>query len=89
MVDPGLIIRDLKGKFSGMADKFSPKEYATMIDFIDYAHGAKNVSFEDSVRLEEAAQKFLSDQGVKIPSTRAKLRDAVQKIIDEANFPTK
>jgi hypothetical protein len=88
-VDPGQIIRDLKGKFAGYADKFSEKEYNTMIDFIDYSHGAKNVPFEDSVKLEEAAQKFLSDQGVKIPSTRAKLRDAVQKIIDNTNFPSR
>ena len=87
MVDPNFILRDLKGKFAGMADKFSDKEYNTMIDFLDYAHGSKTVSFDEATKLEEAAQKFLNDQGVRIPSTRSKLRDEVQKIIDESNFP--
>lgn len=90
MIDPEFIVRDLKGKFAGVAEKFSSYDYKTMVRFLDYAHRAEVVDKETAIKLEKAAQSFLHDQGItKIPKTRAELRNAVQKIIDEANFPTK
>jgi hypothetical protein len=90
MIDPEFIVRDLKGKFAGVAEKFSSYDYKTMVRFLDYAHRAEVVDKETSIKLEKAAQSFLHDQGItKVPKTRAELRNAVQKIIDEANFPTK
>lgn len=89
-IDPDFIIRDLKGKFAGAAEKFSSYDYKTMVRFLDYAHKAETVDKDTAIKLEKAAQSFLYDQGItNIPKTKAGLREAVQKIIDEANFPNK
>lgn len=88
-IDPAFIVRDLKGKFAGAAEKFSSYDYKTMVRFLDYAHKAEVVDKDTAIKLEKAAQAFLNDQGIKnIPKTRAGLREAVQKIIDDSNFPT-